>query len=80
MRIYELMPVGSVKSFYGKAVVIVDDDGNETLRSYQTDVIRQDADGSLHRLYDKWTATTGRHIFAFCGISKKQWDEMEVER
>lgn len=80
MRIYELIPVGSVKSFYGKAIVVVDDNGNETLKSYNTDVIRQDADGTLHRLYDKWTATTGRHIFAFCGISKKEWDKMEVER
>ena len=51
MRIYELMPVGSVKSFYGKAIVVVDDNGNETLKSYQTDIIRRDADGSLHRLW-----------------------------
>ena len=80
MRIYELMPVGSVKSFYGKAIVVVDDKGNETLKSYQTDIIRRDADGSLHRLWDDWSATTGRHIFAFCGINKKQWDKMEVER
>lgn len=80
MRIYELMPVGSVKSFYGKAIVVVDDDGNETLKSYQTDVIRRDAGGSLHRLWDGWSATTGRHIFAFCGYHKKEWDKMEVER
>lgn len=71
MKIYELMPVGSVKSFYGKAIVVVDDNGNETLKSYQTDIIRRDADGSLHRLWDGWSATTGRHIFAFCGYHKK---------
>jgi len=80
MRIYELMPVGSVKSFYGKATVWVDDNGSETLQSYQTKVIRRDADGTLHRLWDDWSATTGRHIFAFCGYRKKEWDKMEVER
>lgn len=80
MRIYELMPVGSVKSFYGKAIVVVDDNGTETLKSYLTDIIRRDADGALHRLWDGWTATVGRHIFAFCGINKKQWEKMEVER
>lgn len=52
MRIYELMPVGSVKSFYGKAIVVIDDNDNETLKSYQTDIIRRDADGTLHRLWD----------------------------
>lgn len=50
MGIYELMPVGSVKSFYGKAIVVVDDSGNETLKSYNTEVLRRDADGTLHRL------------------------------
>ena len=39
-----------------------------------------DADGSLHRLWDGWSSTTGRHIFAFCGYRKKEWDKMEVER
>ena len=80
MRIYELMLTGSVKSFYGKAIVVVDDSGNETLKSYQTAIIRRDVDGSLHRLCDGLSATTGRHIFAFCGINKKQWDKMEIER
>lgn len=80
MRIYELMTIGAVKSFYGKAIVVIDDSGNETLKSYQIDIIRRDADGSLHRLWDGWSATTGRHIFAFCGYRKKEWDKMEVER
>jgi hypothetical protein len=79
MKSYELQPIGSVKSFYRKAIVIIDDDGNETLKSYDTEVIRRDKDGTLHRLWDDWSATTGRHIKAFCGINKKQWDEMEIE-
>ena len=79
MKVYELQPIGSVKSFYRKAFVVVDDDGSETLQSYQTKVIRKDADGTLHRLWSGWSATTGRHIYAFCGIRKKEWDKMEIE-
>lgn len=51
----------------------------KTIESYQTDIIRRDADGILHRLWDGWSATTGQHIFAFCGYRKKEWDKMEVE-
>lgn len=79
MEVYELQPVGSVKSFYRKAFVTVNDDGSEILRSYDTDVMRKDADGTLHRLWSGWSATTGRHIYAFAGIRKKQWDKMEIE-
>lgn len=43
MRKYELIPNDGRKSFYGKAVVIIGDDGS---------------------------ATTGRHINAFCGLNK----------
>ena len=75
---YELDPVDGRKSFYGKAVVKVMDDGTEVLRSYETDVIMRKPDGTLVRLWGGWSATTGRHVFAFCGINKKQWDKMEV--
>ena len=36
MRKYELIPADGRKSFYGKAVVIVADNGTETLYSYGT--------------------------------------------
>ena len=36
MRKYELTPTDGRKSFYGKAVVIVEDNGTETLYSYNT--------------------------------------------
>lgn len=49
MRSYNLMPNDSHKSFYEKAVVTVYDDGTEVLRSYATDVIRRNADGTLTR-------------------------------
>ena len=41
MRIYELEPITSQKSFYGKAIVEVDDNGDETLYSYNTPIIKK---------------------------------------
>lgn len=88
MKKYELAPTDGRKSFYGKAVVTVYSDGTEILKSYETNVIRRDADGTLHRLcgsMNGWngavaiTATTMRHIRAFCGISREQWLKMPVE-
>ena len=80
MRKYNLMPNDSHKSFYGKAVVFVEDDGTEFLKSYNTIVARRNIDGTITRLWDGWSATTGRHIVAFCGLNKTAWDKMEVER
>lgn len=78
MRCYNLIPKDSHKSFYGKARVIVDDDGTETLVSYWTPVLRKMPDGSLRRLWGGWSATTGRHIKAFAGINKAEYARMEV--
>lgn len=73
MTSYELMPIDGRKSFYNKAVVMIDEDGTKTLYSYQTPIIKQSPDGDLTRLYDGWTMTTGRHIKAFCGLNKAQF-------
>lgn len=70
MRKYELTPTDERKSFYGKAVVIVEDNGTETLYSYNTPIIKRLVSGELVKLWDGWTATTGRHIQAFCGLNK----------
>ena len=70
MRKYELIPNDGRKSFYGKAVVEVADDGSETLYSYDTPIIKKTAAGELVRLWDGWSTTTGRHIKAFCGLNK----------
>lgn len=78
MNCYYLMPRDSHKSFYGKARVIVDDDGTETLVSYWTPVLRKMPDGSLRRLWGGWSATTGRHIRAFAGINKAEYTRMQV--
>lgn len=70
MRKYELTPTDGRKSFYGKAVVIVEDNGTETLYSYNTPIIKRLVSVELVKLWDGWTATTGRHIQAFCGLNK----------
>ncbi len=79
MKKYELMPTDGRKSFYGKAIVEIDDNGTETLYSYGTPIISRDKDGRLERLYNSWTATTGRHIIAFCGMNKKQFMSMNIK-
>ena len=85
---YELMPQHDArKSFYWKARVRVDDDGNKALISYGTPVMWWDAGTmNLHRLWDGWSSTTGRHIAEFSyqmpgcvAVNKKEWDAMEVE-
>lgn len=79
MKTYELTPHDGRRSFYGKAMVSIYRDGAEVLKSYNTNVIRRDPDGTLHRLWSGWSATTGRHIAAFAGINKKAWDALPVE-
>lgn len=70
MKKYELIPNDGRKSFYGKAVVEVADDGSETLYSYNTAIIKRTAAGELVKLWDGWSTTTGRHINAFFGLNK----------
>lgn len=79
MRVYELVPTDGRRSFYRKAMVYLYSDGAEVLKSYDTNVMRKDPDGTLHRLWSGWSATTGRHIAAFCGLNKKAWDALPVE-
>jgi len=67
--VYELLPDDSHKSFYGKAKVAVDASG-ETLFSYGTPIVHRDNNGNLQRLWHGWSATTGRHVKAFCGLNK----------
>lgn len=73
MKQYELRPTDGRKSFYGKAIVTIDEDGTETLSSYNTPIIKRTVSGELVKLWDGWTSTTGRHIKAFCGLNKAQY-------
>lgn len=73
MKRYELIPHDGRKSFYGKAIVEVAQDGTETLYSYNTPIIKRLVSGELVKLWGGWSATTGRHIAAFCGLNKAEY-------
>lgn len=87
MSTVELKPIDGRKSFYGKAQVIFDK-GEAFLKSYNTIVCKVDADGVVHRFWDDWSATTGRHISAFVKVfadinvtpNKAWWNSLEVEK
>lgn len=66
MRRYELTPNGTQKSFYGKAVVEIDNAGNETLYSYNTPIIKRLVNGSLVRLWG------GLNKAGFMGLEHEQ--------
>ena len=80
MKIYELTPTTGQASFHGKAKVMIEEDGTETLYNYDTPIIKRLPDGTLVRLYDDYTMTTGKHIKAFCGLDKKAFTKMPVEK
>lgn len=67
---YELIPTNGQKSFYGKAVVEVYQDGSAILFSYNTPIVKRALNGDLTRLYAGWSQTTGKHIKAFCVLDK----------
>lgn len=75
MKMYYLMPTAeqNQKSFYGKAVVEISEDGTETLFSYSTKIISKLPNGELVKYWNGWMVTTGRHIKAFCGMNKKEY-------
>lgn len=76
---YELIPTDNRKSFYGKCYVERYENGDETLFSYNTRIMTRTSTGEYHRHYaGKWTTTTGRHIKAFCGMSKYEFLELPV--
>ena len=79
MKTYELRPVDGRKSFYNKATVTIDDNGTETLYSYGIPIIKRLYTGELVKLWDGWTATTGRHIYAFCGLRKAEYTALSKE-
>ena len=57
---YELFPrYDSRKSFYGKAQVIIYEDGSRALKSYDT-IVSVEKNGKVTHL-GKWSATTSRH-------------------
>lgn len=76
MKIYDLKPTNGRKSFYGKAVVYIEDDGTETLYSYNIPIIKRTLAGEIVRLWSGWSATTGLHVAAFCGLCKAEFMQL----
>lgn len=74
---YELKPNDSHKSFYGKAYVI-EQDGEKTLYSYNTKIMSMNSAGEFTRFWGGWSATTGRHIKAFCGMNKAEYTALPI--
>lgn len=70
---YELTPTNGQKSFYGKARVEILENGTRVLKSYNTNIMLIFPNGSMYRLWDDWSATTGKHIKAFSGLNKKDF-------
>lgn len=78
MKKYYLMPTEKQnQKFFGcKAVVEVSDDGTETLFSYNMKIVSRKPNGELVKHWNGWTATTGKHIKAFCGMNKKEYSAL----
>lgn len=79
MNSYELRPANGQKSFYGNAVIEINDDGSETLYSYKTKICTKTKTGEIIRHFNGiaangdnvgFTATTIKHVKSFCGLNK----------
>ena len=80
MKLKTYEPTPDRKGWYGKCLVYENEDGEKALRSYSTLVMTKDSDGTLHRHWDDWSATTARHIWAAFRVDTKTYRKMEVER
>lgn len=85
VSVFDLKPVNGQKSFYGKAQVIRVK-GCTYLRSYDTLVCAVDESGKFIRLWWRYSATTMRHIDAFCKLyglpsgGKSWWESLPVNK
>lgn len=85
-KIYDLPCFDSRKSFYGKAKVIIDSDGDMYLQSYDT-VVCAIVNKLFVKLWDGYSATTMRHINSFCAYAdlwncggKALWDKLQCDK
>lgn len=68
------------KSFYGKAIVERFTDGF-ILKSYNTEVLAyKKSTGEYYRLWQDWSATTGRHIASVSGLNKAEFCKLAIAR
>ena len=76
MYILELTPQhSSRKSFYGKAKVLIQDNGAVQLKSYDTIVCEINEHGKFKMLWDGKSQTTTRNINEF----KQQFNDLIME-
>ena len=84
MKDYDLPCFDGRKSFYGKARVLDDREGNHQLKSYSTLVCTIRKDGALIKLSPVATQTTRRHIRSFFALfdrpypGNRAWDELPL--
>ena len=85
MKEYYLKPLaGTQKSFGNKALVREENTNTAVLISYNTVVCRVQ-NNKLVRLWNDYSATTMRHINAFCtaynlpAMTKKEWEALPVK-
>ena len=80
-RVFELSPLPeqNQKSFYGKAKVYITKSGDEYLTSYDEVVAKKSSEGRTTRIWDSWSLTTGKHIKAFLGLNKREFEALPKE-
>lgn len=85
MKDYDLPCFDGRKSFYGKARVLDDSEGNHLLKSYNTLVCIFRTDGMLIKLSPVATQTTRRHVRSFFALfdrtypGNRAWDELPLD-
>lgn len=75
VNVYEVCRVGNQKSFYGKAHLLELSNGMRVLKSYDILILVKDGKRFL-KLWDDWSVTTGKHIYSFCGMHKKDFEKL----
>ena len=73
-KVRDLIPENGQKSFYGKAKIVTDGI-TEYLYSYDTPIMAL-YHGVYYRLWNGWSNTTGKHIRAFSGMNKKEYQAL----
>lgn len=77
MKTYGILNEKGEQFRCGAPVVVIDDDGTEHLISYNTEILRKDAQGNLKRVWTSWSQTTGKHVKAYCGLDKKGYEALD---
>lgn len=74
-----LEPVDKESRHFDKAKIMVIDNGDQVLYSFNKPIIRKTANGELVKLFDGFAFITGNHIKAFCGLGISEFMRMPVK-